>query len=267
MTPEEELARLNRVIHQYETVYKTTTDKEQRQRVEKQLKDLKQEKEKFLATNTVAEKPAENEQGSDELAELPLLQRLIAREAGLQEGRRLAPLWAPDARPTSVQREVYHLMLYVSWFRDEFLPFLTEKRLKLDFKYSLDRDGFYAQFQEVERKLDGFREENGRLAAGMAGHELELEMRKRLGKLRREIEADAAKLFHAVRSFAQELSEDADGDGVKCLNAKDRVTFDSIEGRRALEGRTVRKSLEAMARLASEIVTFLQVPDMESQES
>jgi len=155
----------------------------------------------------------------------------------------------------------------VRWFRDEYLPFLTEKRLKLDFKYSLDRDGFYARFQELERKVDGFREENARLGEGMAGHEIELEMRKRFGKLRREIEADAAKLFHAVRVFAQELEEDADGDGVKCLNPNDRVAFDTIEGRRALEGRTVRKGLDAMAKLASEVVGFLHVPDIESQES
>ena len=79
-------------------------------------------------------------------------------------------------------------MLYARWFREEFLPFLTQKRMKLDFKYSLDRDGFYARFQEVERKLDHSREENARIAEGAVGRELELEMRKRIMKLKREME-------------------------------------------------------------------------------
>lgn len=269
MTPEEELARLNRVIHQYETVFKTTSDSEQRQRVEKQLKELKKYREKILAVNVFDEKATQEAAGekSDDLAEFPLLAKLAAKDAELPPRQRLAPLWTHDAEATTAQQEVFRLMLYVRWFREEFLPFLTEKRLKLDFKYSLDRDGFYARFQEVERKLDDFSEENAGLAEGVAGRELELEKRKRLGKLKREIESDAAKLFHAVLVFARDLKEDAEGEGVKCLNGEERIAFDSIEGRRALEGKTVRSALDQLARLASEVEAYLNVPDIESQES
>ena len=250
MTPEEELTRLNRVIHQYETVYRTTSDGEQRQRVEKQLKELKNYREKILTVNVIDEKVTEEIAGdtSESIAEYPLLVKLAARDAELPPRQRLAPLWARDVEATPAQQEVFNLMLYMRWLREEFLPFLTEKRLKLDFKYSLDRDGFYARVQEVDRKLDDFREENARLVEGVAGRDMELEMRKRFNKLKREIEADAAKLFRALQLFARDLKEDADGDGVKCLNGDERIAFDSIEGRRALEGRTVRSALEEMGR-------------------
>jgi len=267
MTPEEELARLNRVIHQYESVYRTTSDKEQRQRVEKQLKELKKRREQILAVNVIEPEPAAAEEGSDNLSDFPVLERLLARETSLDPQNRAPLLWARDAQPSSAQQEVYHLTLYMRWFREEFLPFLTEKRLKLDFKFSLDRDGFYARFQDVERKLDGFREENHRLQESTTGHEMESEMKRRVGKLKREIEADAARLFHAVRVFAQELSEDAMGEGVKCLNGNERIEFDSIEGKRTLEGRTVRGALDDVGRLGSEIERYLNVPDLEGQES
>ena len=117
---------------------------------------------------------------------------------------------------------MFNLMLYARYFGEEFLPFLTEKQLKLDFKYSLDRDGFYNRFQAIQRKIDHFREENARLAEGLSAATLELEIRKRTMKLTRQVEIDAARLFHAVRVFAADLGEDADGDGVKCLNGAER---------------------------------------------
>ncbi len=267
MTPEEELARLNLVIRQYESVYKTTSDKERRQRVEKELKELKKHREQILAVNVVEPEPQAEEDSSTDLSAFPLLERLVNREASLDPQKRVPILWPRDENPSTAQQEVYHLMLYMKWFREEFLPFLTEKRLKLDFKFSLDRDGFYARFQDVERKLDGFREETARIQASSAGHDMEIEMKKRVGKLKREIEADAAKLFHAVRGFARELSEDALGEGVKCLNGNERIEFDRIEGKRALEGRTVRGALDDMARLGSEIERYLNVPDIDGQES
>jgi hypothetical protein len=267
MTPEEELARLNRVIHQYESVFRTTSDSRQRQRVEKQLKELRRQREQILAVNVIDTRIVQEVEEPDRLAEFAFLRRLLARESGLKPDHRTPLLWGHDADPTPTQQEIFHLMLYVAWFRDEFLPFLTEKRLKLDYKYSMDRDGFYARLQEVERKLGGFREENARLQEGVVGHEMELEMRTRFGKFKREIEADAAKLFHAVSVFAQDLGEDADGEGVKCLNGNERIEFDSIEGKRTLQGRNVRNALHEVAQLASEIERYLNVSDIESQES
>lgn len=270
MTPEEELARLNRVIHQYESVYKTTSDGEQRARVEKQLRELKKHRDQILAVNVIDQKivpERDPEQQPEDLSQFPFLARLAAREEELPRGERLQPLWDRNDAPTAAQQEMFDLMLYARWFRDEFLPFLTELRLKLDYKFSLDRDGFYARFRELERKLDHFREENERVAGGVPSREMELEMRKRLTKLRRQNGVDAARLFHALAAFADELGEDAHGEGVKCLNGRERISFESIEGSRALEGWFVRDALAELGRLASEVERYLNIPDIESQET
>ena len=268
MTPEEELARLNRVIRQYETVYRTTSDGDQKTRVEKQLKELKDYREKILAVNVIDDAAMqERRETRDALAAFPRLKMVIDRDTKLASEQRMAPLWARGEEPTPAQEEIFHLMLYVRWFRDEYLPFLTEKRLKLDFKYSLDRDAFYSRLQEVERKLKDFRGETAQLAQGIVSRDMEIEMRKRVIKLKRHVEADAAKLFQAVRVFARELQEDAAGDGVKCLNGGELIEFDPIEGERVLEGKTAREALQELSWLASEVEAFLNVPDIDSQET
>ena len=125
-------------------------------------------------------------------------------------------------------------MIYARFFQREFLPFLAEKRLKLDYKFSLDRDGFYSRFKEFERKLNDFREENARLLDVVVSREMEVEILKRTDKLKQQIESDAAKLFDAVQGFCDELIEDVDGDGVKCQNGSELIVFDSIEGKHLL---------------------------------
>ncbi len=268
MTPEEEVKRLNKLIRQYETVYRTTPDADQRERVEKQLKDLRGYRDKILAVNVIREKDLEEQpQGSDELAATPLLKTLLAQNESAPPGRGIAPFAPEGAEPTAAQREIHGLSLYTRYFEDEFLPFLTEKQLKLDFKFSLDRDGFYNSFQALQRKIDNYRDECRRLAEGMVSRDMEMEIRKRALKLTRHIEVEAARFFRALERFSGELGEDARSDGVKCLNCDAEISFDTIEGRRLLEGRRVSDALGLLRELALEAVAYLNIPEIESQEN
>jgi hypothetical protein len=268
MTPEEELKRLNRLIRQYEIVYKTTPDADQRERVESKLKDLRGYRDKILAVNVINRSQMEDEGADeDELEEFPILRRLLAANELLPPSRRAVPYSALDAQPTTSQKEMYHLSLFITYFESEYLPFLTEKQLKLDFKFSLDRDAFYSRFQELQRKIENFREESSRLAEGMVSRDKEQEVRKRANKLTRLTQADAAKFFRAVGRFSGELAEDSDGDGVKCLNSDAEISFDQIEGQRVLQGRSVLDALQELEQFALEAVSYLNIPDIESQES
>ena len=268
MTPEEELKRLNRLIRQYEIVYKTTPDADQRERVESKLKELRGYRDKILAVNVINRNEMEDEGTSeDELADFPVLKGLLAANDLLPPSRRVAPFSPVDVPATAAQKEMFHLSLFVSYFEREYLPFLTEKQLKLDFKFSLDRDAFYSRFQDLQRKIDNFREENSRIANGSVSRDKELEVRKRSNKLTRLTQADAAKFFRAVGRFSGELGEDASGDGVKCLNSDAEISFDQIEGQRMLQGRSVLDALGELEHFALEAVSYLNIPDMESQES
>lgn len=268
MTPEEEVKRLNKLIRQYETVYRTTPDVDQRERVERQLKELRSYREKILAVNVINARDLEDAPvGEDELAAAPLLKLLVAQNAALPPSQTVASFAVKDAAPTTSQKEMFHLSLYARYFEKEYLPFLTEKRLKLDFKFSLDRDGFYGAFQALQRKMENYREENKRLAEGMVSRDMEMEVRKRALKLTRHIAVEAAKFFRSIERFAAELAEDAQGDGVKCLDCDTEISFDSIEGRRVLEGRRVADALGDLRDFSIEAIAYLNIPEIEIQEN
>ncbi|HEY9594619.1 MAG TPA: hypothetical protein VHE79_09080, partial [Spirochaetia bacterium] len=148
MTPEEELKRLNKLIHQYETVYRTTRDGDQRERVERELKELRDYREKILAVNVVDTGALEDKpRVADPLADAPRLKSLLVANELLPGDHPVPPIVTKGVTPTSSQLEMYHLALYIAHFEREFLPFLTEKKLQLDFKFSMDRDSFYGTLQ------------------------------------------------------------------------------------------------------------------------
>jgi hypothetical protein len=269
MSPEEELAKLDRLLRQYESVFHTTRSPEQKERVGRQIRDLRAMREKLLAANVIDSQAAAAEQPEEEneFAAFPLLALLRLENEAVAKPDVVEPFAPKNADPTPSQEEVFNLCLYVRRFEREFLPFLTGKHLRLDFKFSLDRDSFFAPFQALQRAIADYREEHRRIADGQVGKELLKEMRARTVKLARRIAVDGARLFRRLESFGFELAEDAGSLGTKCLNGSAEISFDALEGRRELQGRRVRDALDDLARLSAEAVTYLNVPDIEIQES
>ena len=269
MTPEEELRGLSKLIRQYETVYHTTSDPQQRVRVQRQLKELQGYREKILKVHVINEAKLveEDEEKTDPLENAPLLRGLVASNSTAPRSEAVLPFSPGDSEPTRIQLEMFYLALYMRYYEKEYLPFLTEKHLKLDFGLSFDRDRFYNTFQALQRKIAAYRDENKRLLEGMVGRDMELEVRKRNAMLTRLIQAEAARFFRAIARFCGVLIEDAHGDMVKCLNCGGVISFDPIEGTRVLRGRTVGGALSDLQAFAAEAVAFLNIPEIEGQET
>jgi len=268
MTPEEEVKRLKKLIRQYETVYRTTPDPAQRTRVERQLKELRDYRDKILAVNVIQDHDLE-EHGADDdpLSRAPLLRAIAERNAALPPREAVAPFVEADTAPTANQLEMFHLALYLRFLEREYLPFLTEKQLRLDFKYSMDRDAFYSAFQSLGRRMAEYGAENRRAPDAPGSREVELKVRERAAKLTRLVQSEAARFFRSIQKFCRDLEDDAHGDMVKCLNCNGVISFDAIEGTRLLQGRTVGGALRDLRVFAEEAVAYLNVPEIEGQES
>ena len=127
--PAKEIRKINRVIHQYEVLVKTTVNEDQRYRVKNRLKQLKNYKDKILKTFDINEQKLindENENPVDEV-EFYFLDTII-----------------PDSlKNENLDYEISGIDAYLKYFDDEYIVALSERNMKLDFKYSIDRDNFY----------------------------------------------------------------------------------------------------------------------------
>jgi hypothetical protein len=59
---------------------------------------------------------------------------------------------------------------------------------------------------------------------------------------------------------------DIENDGLKCLNGKDSVYFDDVEGKKYLEGRKLNEALQSIREFSQEVIEFLNVPDFYIEE-
>jgi hypothetical protein len=260
MTPAEELRHLNRLIRQFESVFKSTRDPLQRDRVTRELRQLKTYKEKLESFHEFDPRELEEPGEQDELEELPHLKMAMA--AGGEKDSPASQVHAEDYQ----DREVYQLALYLAYFEGEFLALLSETRLKLDFKHSLERDSFYHRFENLRRLLNDLREDGSRIEESL-GQKLEEEMRMRSFKKSRYLIMESDKFFRDLLRFAGGLTEDIGASGSICLNPRDLLRLDRLRGRRLLEGLSVEKALAGLAEFSAEVAKFLKVPQIESQES
>jgi hypothetical protein len=260
MTPAEELRRLNRLIRQFESVFKSTHDPLQRDRVTRELRQLKTYKEKLESFHEFDPRELEEPSEQDELGEQPYLKKAMA--AGGEKDSPASRVHAEDY----LDREVYQLALYLAFFESEFLALLSETRLKLDFKHSLERDSFYHRFENLRRLLEDLREDASRMDDYL-GQKHEEEMRMRGFKKSRNLIMESDKFFRNLQRFAGGLAEDIGASGSICLNPRDLLRFERPRGRRHLEGLSVAQALAGLAEFSSEVSRFLNVPQIESQES
>lgn len=252
MRPEEELKRLNRLIRQFESVQKSTTDPLQRDRVSIQLKKLKTYREKVESFHIINKEELIEIDEYDEFQNYPFLEELVEKEKDIRSEQKY------------IDREVMHFSLYIYFFEKEFLALLSGTKLKLDFKHSLERDSFYHRFQNMRRQMHDFEDDTSRINQYEGKHEEDMRMRS--FKKKRNLVVEADRLFRALNSFAGELIEDIKNDGLKCLNSNDLIQFDKIEGIRYLAGFPVREALVRLNKFAKEVVSFLNVPQIEPQE-
>jgi hypothetical protein len=257
MTPEEELKRLNRLIRQFESVFRTTADPLQRERVKRELKRLKNEKRQIESFHEIDPGEVEERLEADEFAGLDFLRQILQRTRTKQKPR-------DDDAPED--REQEYISAYLEFFEHEFLPLLSETKLKLDFKHSLERDGFYHRFGNLRRLLLDLNDEGSRMDPYFVEKHAE-DLRQRSFKKKRNIAVETDKFFRSLAGFTTDVAEDVGHGGSVCLNAGDTLHFDRrIEGTRYLEGRVVRDALDELNNLAKEIVSFLNVPQIGSQD-
>ncbi|TVQ38614.1 MAG: hypothetical protein EA384_08695 [Spirochaetaceae bacterium] len=169
----------------------------------------------------------------------------------------------PDVlRTHSTQvRDVQALLLYLRYFEEEFIGLFSERKLKLDVKYSVERDGFYHQFSQLSRRVANYCDEALRIQEGNYSKTYEQDMLKRMVEMRHAVVIDSNTFFGRVHRFAGELIDDLDGDGILCQNGESELTYSELDRETELRGVAVRDALQLLFDACDEILEYLDVPD------
>jgi hypothetical protein len=249
MTPVDELRKLNKLIRQFEVVYRSSGDPAQRDRVGVEIKKLKVYREKLEKFHQIDPNALPEEEVSDQMELRPFLWGMVEKDRQVVACK---------------DREIYHVSLYLRFFERDFLSILSETRLKLDFKHSLERDSFYHRFESLRKRLEDFEEEAIRMSR--SGEGLEADLKLRSFKKKRNLTIEADRFFRSLHGFSDELIKDLEQDGMKCLNGEEVIQFEKIEGRRYLEGVQVKDALKRLKDLSDEVVQYLNIPQFKVQE-
>lgn len=247
--PLDELKHINKAIRQYEIVLKTTRDAFQKERVKKELSRLRNYREKFEHVYSIVD---DDDDGTD--WDLFSGFRFLSQNVTINEDNDF------------LDQEINAVRSIVRFFEKEFLAFLTERKLKLDFKYSLERDGFYHLYQDLMKRILDFEEEIKMINESKYKDNALMEIKNRRLRKRRVIIIETDKLFRRCKHFAEEILKDIEKSGVACLNPDDRITFESLEGMRFLQGMTVHDALFALDTFSAETIGFLNLPEIVVQE-
>jgi hypothetical protein len=259
MTPEEELKTLNRTIRQFESVFKSTKDPAQRARVTKELNKLKTYRDKLQSFHEFDSTAFEEPVTVDEWEGFTYLKTILERTGKKSKEKKETYDASFD------DRDLYYLYLYLNFFEEDFLPILSETRLKLDFKHSLERDSFYHRFGNLRRLFDNMHHDSSTVDL-YSGQQHEEDLRKRSFKKKRNVIVEADKFLRSVARFAGGLSTDMEAGGLICLNADDTLHFDKLEGKRFFEERKVKAAIKELQSFSREVIDFLNVPQIESRE-
>jgi hypothetical protein len=247
--PLDELKQINKAIKQYEVVLKTTKDSYQKQRVRKELAKLKDYREKFEHVYSIIDD--ENEE--DVISEFEGYE-FLSRHLSI------------DLDSSVHDREVNGILAILHFFEQEFVTVLTEKKMKLDFKYALERDSFYHLFQELMKRIHDFEDEIKIINDGKYKDNALTDIKNRRLRKRRVLIIETDKLFRRCRHFTGEILKDIDKSGVACRNPEAEVHFEDLEGTRFLEGKTVHEALTVLDEFAGEVLSYFNLTEIVVQE-
>jgi hypothetical protein len=235
MTPMDELTRLNRLIRQFQTVSHSTSDPEQRVRVEGEIRDLQSYRERIVAESPKGPSPRRGA-AEVERADFPVLSRLEGVHASLSMGT----TGGVPAHGCPFQETIQQLSLYTQHFACEYLPLFAARQSALDGRSSRQGEALLLAFHDLDRNVTRFLQDCRRMADDGTGVEAEGETRKNHVALARKIEADAAEFFRSVERFCDSLTGDKSAPG---------------------------EAIAEMEDFSSEAVAFLDIPETNTQEN
>ncbi len=251
---EEAERKLNDLKHKFELILNSSRDPAQRKRVMEQLKqvtmDLKKLKsglftDKDLARYNISwDSIRAKTQPEDEQFEFLILKNI--------------PVKSP--KNTVYDPELNELFSYLKYFEKEYLPVLSEHRIKLDYSHTSKIDEFYSLYNDLDRFLTKYI----RLVEDVQttdNDRLREELQRIQRKEYRGLLVKTATFFKRLNAFLEEiLKAHSEGKAV-VLNPDDVIEFEEGTGG-LLEGFKIIDALRDLRQFTLEMLHYLNLPNV-----
>lgn len=164
-----------------------------------------------------------------------------------------------------LERDIRASCLYLHYLETEFLGMFTSRKMRLDVKYSVERDSFYDLFYQVSRSLKNYRTEADRIAEGSYTKQYEADILKRKVEMRHAVLVEVDWFFRKLRAFAKELIADIEGDALLCQNPREELSYSDLDQEEFLRGKTVEDGIRSLYAYASEAVEYVDIPEFQQR--
>jgi len=242
--PENELAQIDKAIIKYQVMLKSINDPLQRKIYETRIQELKASRGQIDNSGVLKKREGFPKQE---------IRKSILAEI----------MATVNKKDYSTDEEINALCIYLHFFYNEFLSIFSERKMKLDFKFSLVRDNFHYLYQELARDRDDYLEDVNRSKQGKLQKDMQLEFKRRTMQRKRNFLIEAYKFFKELEKFTYVILNDLKGSELICLNGDNIINFDLVEEKRYLEGYTIRDGMQKLYHFITELIDFLNIPDNE----
>lgn len=244
-------SQIRRNIESLQGKLKSTRNPFQQSSIADELSKLEQER--MELDNLFEDEPVEDPDEDAPRDQFPHLNRIWTRyDAVLRECQHL-------------ERDIRASILYVQYFEDEFLGMFTNRKLRLDVKYSVERDSFYDVYDQVSRSLAHYRQEADRIRDGRYTKQYEIDILKRKVEMRHAVLIEVDWFFRKLRRFSMELLNDIASEQLLCQNPDEELNYTSIDKETVLRGRLVRDGLHELFDLSTEAVGYVDLPEFQQR--
>ena len=245
--PEKEYDKLLSSIATLKTILKGSANTSQNMPLIEKIQKL--EKQKMQLEQVYSIKQNESNEELPESDTFPILSNIFTRFNKTEIAEKIT------------DTEAKSLYIYLLHFDKEFLCFFNKKKMKLDVKYSIDRDGVYDQFTKLYRLFEDYAGENSRYQNDEYSKQMQNEFLQRIGKMKHSIFIQANTFFSQLYDFAEDLISDLGKDAILCLNGDEVLDFSGYTIKSFLNNLTVKNALIKLHEYSLEVVEYINIPD------
>ena len=248
--------QFNEILKRLEGVYKSTVDKDQKERVKKEISKIKNK-----ISNIEQFGPEEVlDEGQDQEEDVVTGKDDAAFEEEKKEFKILSKFPVKKIHPESINPEVNMAITYIDIFESELWGALSDFHLKLDYFHSRERDKFYNALENVKRFISEYANTLNEFNDSVNKKYLE-KLKSMRSKYSRSLLVDSVKLIMNIKEFIEKILSDYESGGHIIMNPDDEIAYSDIEEKKILNNWKIIDALRYIREFSEEFLGAINLPE------